>query len=85
MVNWNIPGFVTTGVEIQLGSTSFGSDYTDQILAPSGSTDLGSNQFGYELWQYDFTFTVCFRSERHQLGHLVECAHRQRRQSSLLG
>jgi hypothetical protein len=58
MVTWNIPGFVTTGVEIQLGSTSFGRDYDDLSVAPSGSTDLGSNQFGYELWRYDFTFPV---------------------------
>ena len=56
MVNWNIPGFVTTGAEIQLGASSFGTDYADLTLAPSGSTDLGGNQFGYELWQYDFTF-----------------------------
>src|ERR1017187_673764 len=56
MVNWNIPGFVTTGAEIQLGASSFGNNYADLTLAPSGSTDLGSNQFGYELWQYDFTF-----------------------------
>ena len=56
MVNWNIPGFVTTGAEIQFGSSSFGNNYGDLTLAPSGSTDLGSNQFGYELWQYDFTF-----------------------------
>ena len=47
MVNWNIPGFVTTGAEIQLGSSSFGADYADLTLAPSGSVDLGSNQFGY--------------------------------------
>jgi hypothetical protein len=56
MVNWNIPGFVTTGAEIQLGASSFGNNYADLTLAPSGSTDLGVNQFGYELWQYDFTF-----------------------------
>jgi hypothetical protein len=56
MVNWNVPGFVTTGAEIQLGASSFGNNYADLTLAPSGSTDLGSNQFGYELWQYDFTF-----------------------------
>jgi hypothetical protein len=56
MVNWNIPGFVTTGAEIQLGASSFGNNYADLTLAPSGSTDLGSNQFGYELWQYEFTF-----------------------------
>ena len=37
MVNWNIPGFVTTSVEVQLGSTSFGSDYTEQLLPPAGS------------------------------------------------
>jgi hypothetical protein len=58
MVNWNIPGFVTTGAEIQLRASSFGTDYADLTLAPSGSTDLGSNQFGYELWQYDFTFAA---------------------------
>ena len=56
MVDWNVPGFVTTGAEIQLGASSFGNNYADLTLAPSGSTDLGSNQFGYELWQYDFTF-----------------------------
>ena len=56
MVNWNTPGFVTTGVEIQLGASSFGNDYADMTLAPSSSTDLGPNQFGFELWQYDFTF-----------------------------
>ncbi len=50
------PGFVTTGVEIQLGSSSFGNDYADMTLAPSSSVDLGPNQFGFELWQYDFTF-----------------------------
>ena len=56
MVDWNDPGDVTTGAEIQFGATSFGNNYADLTLAPSGSTDLGSNQFGYELWQYDFTF-----------------------------
>jgi hypothetical protein len=58
MVNWNLPGFVTTGAEIQFGGSSFGTNYADLTVAPSGSTDLGSNQFGYELWQYDFTFAA---------------------------
>jgi hypothetical protein len=58
IVTWNLPGFVTTGVEIQLGASSFGNNYADLSLSPSGSTDLGANQFGYELWQYDFTFAA---------------------------
>ena len=56
MVNWNFAGDITTGVELQLGASSFGNNYADLTLATSGSTDLGSNQYGYELWQYDFTF-----------------------------
>jgi len=57
MVGWNenISDILQT-VEMQVGSTSFGSNYTEQVLTVGGSTDLGPNQYGYELWQYDFSF-----------------------------
>jgi len=57
IVTWNYPGDSLTNVEMQLGSTSFGTDYKDEILTPSTSTSLGSNQYGYSLEEYGFTFS----------------------------
>jgi hypothetical protein len=56
IVTWNFPGDSLNSLEMQLGSTSFGNDYSDQVVSPSGSADLGTNEFGFELWRYDFTF-----------------------------
>jgi hypothetical protein len=56
IVTWNIPGDSLLNLEMQLGNSSFGSQYSDQVLAPSGSVDLGSNLMGYELWEYEFIF-----------------------------
>ena len=60
IITWNIPNDNLNSLEMQLGSTSFGNDYSDQVLSPSGSADLGANQFGYELWRYDFSFGPVF-------------------------
>ena len=57
MVTWNSIRQSLTSLELQLGASSFGNNYTDQVLSPSGSTDLGTNEFGFELWQYDFSFS----------------------------
>jgi hypothetical protein len=60
IVTWNIPNDNLNSLEMQLGSTSFGNDYSDQVLSPSGAADLGANQYGYELWRYDFSFGPVF-------------------------
>jgi hypothetical protein len=44
-----------TTVDMQIGSTSFGG--TTQTLTGVTNTFLGTNQFGYSLYQADYTFT----------------------------
>jgi hypothetical protein len=41
---------------MDLGSSSFGSNFSSGVFTTTGSTDLGSNQYGYEIWQVDFSF-----------------------------
>ena len=56
IVTWNFSGDNLSNLEMKLGSTVFGSQFTDRVLSPSGSQDLGPNQYGFELWRYDFSF-----------------------------
>src|ERR1039457_4335974 len=46
---WLTQGDSLTSVEMQLGSTSFGSQYTDQVLNAVGQTNLFVNQFGEQV------------------------------------
>ena len=55
-VTWSIPGDSLTSVEMQLGSSSFGTNFTDQFLSPSSSTLLFINGFGFNITEYGFTF-----------------------------
>jgi hypothetical protein len=43
---------------MQLGSNPFGNDIADQVLYPTGSTDLGINQYGYDSQQVDFRLYI---------------------------
>ena len=45
-----------TSVQMDIGTTAFGIDIFSGVINASGSTDLGINQFGYDLQQVDFTF-----------------------------
>ena len=53
---WLLPGDQLTSVQMQLGSTSFGNNYADLQVNASGHTDLGINQFGYDIQIVDFSF-----------------------------
>jgi hypothetical protein len=55
IVTWNSPGDNLSNLEMQLGASPFGNYYYDQVLAPTTSMDLGPNQYGLELWEYEFT------------------------------
>jgi hypothetical protein len=48
---WLSPGDSVTSVEIDFGTTSFGTDIFSGVLLASGFTDLGTNQFGFDLQQ----------------------------------
>jgi PEP-CTERM motif len=55
---WLFPGdslAAPSSVQIDIGTTSFGTDIFSEALSPSGSTDLGINQFGYDIQQVDFS------------------------------
>jgi hypothetical protein len=54
---WLYPGDSVSSVEMQLGSNPFGNDIADQVLAATGSTDLGINQYGADVQQVDFLFS----------------------------
>ena len=52
---WLTQGDSLTSVEMQLGSSSFGNQYTDQVLNATGHTNLGTNQFGLDVQIVDFS------------------------------
>jgi len=56
-VTWSLPGDSLTSVEMQLGTSSFGSSYSDQVLSPSSSTLLFTNPFGFQITEYGFSFS----------------------------
>ncbi len=45
-----------TSVQMDIGTTSFGTDIFSGVINASGSTDLGINQYGYDIQQVDFSF-----------------------------
>ncbi|MFI5115857.1 MAG: PEP-CTERM sorting domain-containing protein [Terriglobales bacterium] len=47
---------VLTTVDMAMGSTSFGADLFSETLTGVTNTFLGSNQYGYYLFQADYTF-----------------------------
>jgi hypothetical protein len=52
---WLTQGDSLTSVEMQLGSDSFGNQYTDQVLNAVGQTNLFVNQFGEQVAIVDFS------------------------------
>ena len=55
---WLFPGDNLGSVQMDLGSTPFGTDYFSGVLNASGHTDLGINQYGYDIQQIDFSFST---------------------------
>ncbi len=55
---WLSPGDSVSSVEMQVGSNPFGNDIYDQVLYATGFTDLGINQYGYDLQQVNFRLYV---------------------------
>ena len=51
---WLFPGDNVGSVEMLLGSSSFGNQYGDLVLNATGHTDLGINQYGYDIQRVDF-------------------------------
>ena len=51
---WLSPGDSVSSVEMQVGSNPFGNDIYDHVLYATGFTDLGINQYGYDLQQVNF-------------------------------
>ena len=52
---WLPVGDTLTSVEMQLGSASFGNQYTDQVLNATSHTNLFVNGFGEQVAIYDFS------------------------------
>jgi hypothetical protein len=52
---WVSPSDHVTSVHFDFGTTSFGTDIFSGVLMASGFTDLGTNQFGFDLQQVDFS------------------------------
>ena len=62
---WLPVGDTLTSVEMQLGSTSFGNQYTDQVLNAVGQTNLFVNNFGEQVALVDFSLAnvdVCLHN-----------------------
>jgi hypothetical protein len=57
---WLTPGNTLTSLEMQVGSTSFGNQYKDQVLNPTGHTNLFVNGAGFQVAIYDFAGTPLF-------------------------
>jgi hypothetical protein len=53
---WLWPGDTMTSVQMDIGTSSFGTDQLSGVLIPTGSTDLGLNQYGLDIQQIDFEF-----------------------------
>src|SRR5450759_1398981 len=56
IVTWDFPGDTLLNAEVQFGTTSFGNNIFDSVLTPTLTTDIGINQYGYELDQWTFSF-----------------------------
>jgi hypothetical protein len=56
-VYWDAdPSDVLTTVDMAMGSTSFGADWFSGTLTGVTNTFLTTNQYGYNLYQADYTF-----------------------------
>jgi hypothetical protein len=51
---WLLPGDTVTSVQMDIGTSSFGTDKFSGVLTAAGSTDLGINQYGVDIQQIDF-------------------------------
>jgi hypothetical protein len=51
---WAFPGDTLDSVELQLGSSSFGTDFGDLTLFRPTLEDQGTNQFGFDKQVYTF-------------------------------
>jgi hypothetical protein len=54
---WLPVGDTVSSVEMQLGSTSFGNQYTDQVLNATGQTNLFVNGFGEQVALVNFSLS----------------------------
>jgi hypothetical protein len=55
---WLSPGDTAPTVDLSIGTSAFGSDVANFTgLASTGSTNLGSNQFGFTLEQDSYSFS----------------------------
>ena len=52
---WAFPGDTLDSVEMQLGSSSFGTNFADVTLFRPTFEDQGTNQFGFDKQVYTFT------------------------------
>jgi hypothetical protein len=52
---WLLPGDSLSSVQMDIGYSPFSGDVGSRLLRPSGSTDLGTNQYGFDIQQIDFT------------------------------
>jgi hypothetical protein len=53
---WVVWGDTMTSVQMDIGTSSFGTDKFSGVLTATGSTDLGLNQYGVDIQQIDFEF-----------------------------
>jgi hypothetical protein len=54
---WEFPGDTLDSVEVQLGSSSFGTNFFDGTLFRPTFEDQGTNQFGFDKGVYTFTLS----------------------------
>jgi PEP-CTERM motif len=57
---WLFPGDSVSSVQVDLGSSPFGTNVFSGVVAATVHTDLGINQFGYDIQQIDFGFQAFF-------------------------
>jgi hypothetical protein len=71
-VYWDAdPSDVLTTVDMAMGSTSFGADWFSGTLTGVTNTFLTTNQYGYNLYQADYTFSPTYWDSRWSDGYVT--------------
>ena len=50
---WLVQGDTVTSVQMDIGTSPFGTNVLSVVRNPTGSTDLGINQYGYDIQQIE--------------------------------
>jgi hypothetical protein len=61
---WLIPGDMVSTLDLSIGTSAFGNDVANFTNLPrTGDTDLGTNEFGFDLRTETFSFDVALSAD----------------------